>query len=128
MSTCSPPRLHSLMPKPEILAEVGELIRMVRLQSAECGIWTQHVSQVPTISSTHPSVGEVPEPLGHPREDLEHGLLPEAAVAAVLRRPLGLVLQCAAVQQLLLQARPRRLHHHRHQLSLLAQTHLQTPV
>lgn len=116
------------MPKPDILAEVGELIRTVRLQSAECGIWTQHMSQVPTISSTHPSVGEVPEPLGHPREDLEHGLLPEAAVAAVLRRPLGLVLQCTAVQQLLLQARPRRLHHHRHQLSLLAQTHLQTPV
>ena len=87
------------MPKPEILAEVGELIRMVRLQRAECGIWTQHVSQVTTTTppSTHPSVGEVPEPLGHPCKYLEHGLLPEAAVAAVLRRPLGLVLQRAAV-------------------------------
>ena len=85
------------MPKPEILAEVGELIRMVRLQSAECGIWTQFMSQVPAICSTHPSVGEVPEPLGHPCKYLEHGLLPEAAVAAVLRRPLGLVLQRAAV-------------------------------
>ena len=70
----------------------------------------------------------MPEPLGHPCKYLEHGLLPEAAVAAVLRRPLGLVLQRAAVQQLLLQTRPRGLHHHRHQLSLLAQTHLQTHV